>query len=64
MKVGRMKDPVDKDSYLGITPPTFILPSEAPEFGGLATYKYRLAFQRLEPRLSRHLGCGNVGLFA
>ena len=30
-KVGRMKDPLYKDSYLGITPPTFILPFEAPE---------------------------------
>ena len=29
--VGRMKDPLNKDSYLGITPPTFILPFEAPE---------------------------------
>ena len=26
-----MKDPLYKDSYLGITPPTFILPFEAPE---------------------------------
>ena len=31
-KVGRMKDPLHKDSYSGITPPTFILPFEAPEF--------------------------------
>ena len=30
-KVGRMKDPLYKDSYLGITPPTFILPFEGPE---------------------------------
>ena len=30
-KVGRMKDPLYKDSYLGITPPTFILPFEAPD---------------------------------
>ena len=30
-KVGRMKDPLYKDFYLGITPPTFILPFEAPE---------------------------------
>ena len=30
-KVGRMKDPLYKDSYLGITPPTFILPVEAPD---------------------------------
>ena len=28
-KVGRMKDPLYKDSYLGINPPTFILPFEA-----------------------------------
>ena len=28
-----MKDPLYKDSYLGITPPTFILPFEAPDFG-------------------------------
>ena len=26
-----MKDPLYKDSYLGTTPPTFILPFEAPE---------------------------------
>ena len=37
-KVGRMKDPLYKDSYLGITPPTFILPFEAPE--GLAFKVY------------------------
>ena len=30
-KVGRMKDPLYMDSYLGITPPTFILPFEAPD---------------------------------
>ena len=34
MKVGRIKDPLYKDLYSGITPPTFIPPSEAPEFGG------------------------------
>ena len=33
-KVGRMKDPLYKDSYLGITPPTFILPFEAPDYIG------------------------------
>ena len=32
-KVGRMKDPLYKDSYLGITPPTFILPFEAQSLG-------------------------------
>ena len=32
MKVGRIKDPLYKDSYFGITPPTFILPFEAPEY--------------------------------
>ena len=31
MKVGRMKDPFYEDSYLGITPPTFIPPFEAPD---------------------------------
>ena len=31
MKVGRIKDPLYKDSYFGITPPTFIPPLEAPE---------------------------------
>ena len=31
MKVGRIKDPLDKASYFGITPPTFIPPFEAPE---------------------------------
>ena len=31
MKVGRIKDPLYKDFYLGITPPTFILPFEAPD---------------------------------
>ena len=31
MKVGRIKDPLYKDSYFGITPPTFIPPFEAPE---------------------------------
>ena len=31
MKVGRIKDPLYKDSYFGITPPTFILPFEAPD---------------------------------
>ena len=31
-KVGRMKDPLYKDSYLGIAPPTFILPVEAPDY--------------------------------
>ena len=30
-KVGRMKDPLYKDSYLGINPPSFILPFEAPD---------------------------------
>ena len=33
MKVGRIKDPLYKDSYFGITPPTFIPPFEAPENG-------------------------------
>ena len=28
MKVGRVKDPLYKDSYLGITPPTFTPPLE------------------------------------
>ena len=28
MKVGRIKDPLDKASYFGITPPTFIPPCE------------------------------------
>ena len=36
-KVGRMKDPLYKDSYLGITPPTFILPFEAPELRNAGT---------------------------
>ena len=31
MKVGRIKDPIYKDSYFGITPPTFIPPFEAPD---------------------------------
>ena len=31
MKVGRIKDPLYKDSYFGITPPTFIPPFEAPD---------------------------------
>ena len=30
-KVGRMKDPLYKDSYLGTNPPAFILPFEAPD---------------------------------
>ena len=30
-RVGRMKDPLYKDSYLRITPPTFILAFEAPD---------------------------------
>ena len=30
MKVGRIKDPLYKDSYFRITPPTFIPPLEAP----------------------------------
>ena len=29
MKVGRIKDPLYKDTYFGITPPTFIPPFEA-----------------------------------
>ena len=33
MKVGRIKDPLYKDSYFGITPPTFIPPFEAPDGG-------------------------------
>ena len=32
MKVRRIKDPLYKDSYFGIIPPTFIPPFEAPEF--------------------------------
>ena len=35
MKVGRIKDPLYKDSYFGITPPTFIPPFEAPELWSL-----------------------------
>ena len=37
MKVGRITDPLYKDSYFGITPPTFILPVEAPDtkFSGM-----------------------------
>ena len=31
MKVGRIKDPLYKDSYYGITPPNFIPPFEAPD---------------------------------
>ena len=31
MKVGRIKDPLYKDSDFGITPPTFIPPFEAPD---------------------------------
>ena len=31
MKVGRIKDPLYKDSYFGTTPPTFIPPFEAPD---------------------------------
>ena len=31
MKVGRIKAPLYKESYLGITPPTFIPPFEAPD---------------------------------
>ena len=34
-KVGRIKGPLYKDAYLGITPPTFILPFEAPEPDGI-----------------------------
>ena len=37
MKVGRIKDPLYKDSYFGITPPTFIPPFEAPEILVLQT---------------------------
>ena len=33
MKVGRVKDPLYKDSYLGITPPTFTPPLEPFERG-------------------------------
>ena len=37
MKVGRIKDPLYKDSYFGIRPPTFIPPFEAPdEYSGRA----------------------------
>ena len=35
MKVGRVKDPLYKDSYLGITPPTFTPPLEPFEGLGL-----------------------------
>ena len=43
-KVGRMKDPLYKDSYLGITPPTFILPFEAPEgLGCVSMFTVRIA---------------------
>ena len=31
MKVGGIKDPLHRDSYFGITTPTFIPPVEAPE---------------------------------
>ena len=31
MNVGRIKDPLYKDSYFGTTPPIFIPPFEAPE---------------------------------
>ena len=41
-KVGRMKDPLYKDSYLGITPPTFILPFEASEALGFRSLGFRL----------------------
>ena len=49
MKVGRIKDPLYKDSYFGITPPTFIPAFQAPEtlhkFNGLyppSTHKRQL----------------------
>ena len=32
MKVGRIKDSFDEDSYFGITPSTFIPPSEPFDF--------------------------------
>ena len=35
MKVGRVKDPLYKDSYLGIIPPTFTPPLEPFEFRAL-----------------------------
>ena len=31
MKAGRISDPLSKDSYFGINPPTLIPPFEAPE---------------------------------
>ena len=42
MKVGRIKDPLYKDSYFGIIPPTFIPPFEAPEL-----YRFKLYFTGL-----------------
>ena len=45
MKVGRIKDPFCKDSYFGITPPTFIPPFEAPEGSfGLGLWVFDLGF--------------------
>ena len=40
MKVGRIKDPLYKDSYFGITSPAFILPFEAP---GIRALRYEAA---------------------
>ena len=46
MKVGRIKDPLYKDSYFGITPPTFIPPFEAPEHLGCCKQGSRRGSER------------------
>ena len=40
MKVRRIKDPLYKDSYFGIIPPTFIPPFEAPEPCDFSWHRY------------------------
>ena len=57
MKVGRIKDPLYKDSYFGITPPTFIPPFEAaePPFRRSEASKQGLGFRGLGFRVLNDL---------
>ena len=67
MKVGRIKDPLYKDSYLGIIPPTFIPPLEPFEQSGAPTWRLSgsshapSTFGRRAPGKQQNGSCSRCG---
>ena len=57
MKAGRIKDPLYKVPYFGITPPTFIPPFKAPETLNQESLEKRRGQGKLKPLCAAQQRC-------